>query len=86
MKPPLNEKYPTWNHTGFVHWDMGILSDKRFESLLQLLFADIWEDNLPFGLQGVLCLEDTSSDQGGFHCVPTMHKWINECTYYNLGN
>lgn len=29
---------------------------------------------LPFGLQGVLCLTDTTADMGGFRCVPGMHK------------
>ena len=35
---------------------------------------------LPFGVQGVLCLTDTEADQGGFQCVPGMHRslggWI----------
>jgi len=39
---------------------------------------NIWDENTPFGLQGVLCLEDTGDDQGGFHCVPGIHKWYKE--------
>jgi phytanoyl-CoA dioxygenase PhyH len=35
---------------------------------------------VPFGVQGVLCLADTEPDQGGFQCVPGMHRnleaWI----------
>ncbi len=52
-------------YVGFVHWDL-----------------DPWALRQPvtFGLQGVLCLEDTQENQGGFQCVPTMHRWINQCT------
>lgn len=41
---------------------------------------DPWEEKLPFGLQGVLCLEDTDANQGGFHCVPGMHRWVHDFT------
>eukprot|EP01114_Cavostelium_apophysatum_P023413 TRINITY_DN8812_c0_g1_i1.p1 TRINITY_DN8812_c0_g1~~TRINITY_DN8812_c0_g1_i1.p1 ORF type:complete len:228 (-),score=17.51 TRINITY_DN8812_c0_g1_i1:148-765(-) len=33
-----------------------------------------WDKYQPFGLQGVLALEDTEENQGGFHCVPGLHK------------
>src|SRR5688500_5495642 len=59
FKPPSNQRFPDYDHKGFVHWD-----------------ADPWRNDLPFGLQGVLVLEDTEEDQGGFHCVPGMHKYL----------
>jgi hypothetical protein len=35
---------------------------------------------VPFGVQGVLCLTDTTADMGGFQCIPGFHKnleaWI----------
>lgn len=33
---------------------------------------------LKFGVQGVLCLTDTSADQGGFQCVPGIHRHVEE--------
>jgi len=39
---------------------------------------DPWSSDLPFGLQGVLCLEDTPENCGGFHCVPGLHKTLSE--------
>jgi hypothetical protein len=42
--------------------------------------ADTSKLPVPFGVQGVLCLTDTEADQGGFQCVPGMHRnleaWI----------
>jgi len=39
---------------------------------------DPWNKEKVFGLQGVLCLADTAVNQGGFHCIPGMHRWIDE--------
>jgi hypothetical protein len=62
MKPPRHPAYPEWDHAGFIHWDV----DTR-----KL-------DRIPFGVQGVLALADTAEDQGGFQCVPGMHRGLDE--------
>ncbi|HLI49326.1 MAG TPA: phytanoyl-CoA dioxygenase family protein [Chthonomonas sp.] len=33
---------------------------------------------LPFAVQGVLCLTDTTEDMGGFQCIPGFHKGLEE--------
>lgn len=43
---------------GIIHWDADI---SRYP-------------NIPFRLQGVLALEDTSADMGGFQCVPSVYR------------
>src|SRR5438105_11827383 len=62
LKPPYNPKYPDYDHRGFIHWDID--TRKLHE--------------IPFGVQGVLCLTETTSDMGGFHCVPGMHRNLDE--------
>lgn len=39
---------------------------------------DLAETPVQFGVQGVLCLSDTTADQGGFHCIPSMHREVLE--------
>jgi ectoine hydroxylase-related dioxygenase (phytanoyl-CoA dioxygenase family) len=39
---------------------------------------DSTQDPIPFGVQGVLYLTDTSEDQGGFQCVPGFHNTFAE--------
>lgn len=62
MKPPRHPAHPEWDHCGVLHWDV----DTRKLP------------HIPFGLQGVLCLTDTAADQGGFQCVPGMHRGLEE--------
>lgn len=62
MKPPRHPDHPEWDHAGFIHWDV----DTRKLS------------SIPFGVQGVLCLADTAAGQGGFQCVPGMHRNLAE--------
>jgi ectoine hydroxylase-related dioxygenase (phytanoyl-CoA dioxygenase family) len=39
---------------------------------------DTSQEPLPFEVQGVLSLEDTPKDRGGFQCVPGFHRRIQE--------
>ena len=39
---------------------------------------DTSQDTIPFGVQGVLYLTDTSENQGGFQCVPGFHRLFPE--------
>jgi hypothetical protein len=58
LKPPVRPGQPDYDQPGFIHWDVDINS-----------YPDI-----PFRLQGVLALEDTSADMGGFQCVPSIYR------------
>jgi len=69
MKPPVNPKYPAWEHPPFLHWDV-----------------DLKECPIKFGLQGVLCLSDSTTDHGGFHCIPGMHRDTIEWSRAPLGD
>lgn len=40
--------------------------------------ADTSRLPIPFGVQGVLALTNTAADQGGFQCVPGMHRNLEE--------
>ncbi|RUS25294.1 hypothetical protein BC938DRAFT_472365 [Jimgerdemannia flammicorona] len=56
-KPPATESVPGYQHRGFIHWDCKIIN-----------YPDI-----PFRVQSVLALEDTTKDMGGFQCVPEIY-------------
>jgi hypothetical protein len=58
LKPPVRPGQPDYDQPGFIHWDIDISK-----------YPDI-----PFQLQGVLALEDTSADMGGFQCVPSIYQ------------
>lgn len=68
MKPPKRNSFPEFNNH-FIHWD---LDTSKLSS------------PMPYGirLQGVLCLADTSVNQGGFQCVPKLYvdleDWISK--------
>jgi Phytanoyl-CoA dioxygenase (PhyH) len=58
LKPPVRPDQPGYDQPGFIHWDTDM---NRYP-------------DIPFGLQGVLALEDTSADMGGFQCVPSIYR------------
>lgn len=58
LKPPVRPDQPDYDQPGFIHWDTDI---SRYP-------------DIPFRLQGVLALEDTSADMGGFQCVPSIYR------------
>jgi hypothetical protein len=57
-KPPVRAEHPEYDAPGFIHWDTDINK-----------FPDI-----PLQLQGVLALEDTTAEMGGFQCVPSIYR------------
>ncbi len=58
LKPPVRPDQPDYDQPGFIHWDIDISK----------------YPGIPFQLQGVLALEDTSADMGGFQCVPSIYQ------------
>ena len=39
---------------------------------------DVRQTPLPYEVQGVLYLVDTAEGEGGFQCVPGVHRWVSE--------
>ncbi len=39
---------------------------------------DVRQQPLPFLVQGVLYLVDTKAGEGGFQCVPGVHRWVSD--------
>jgi hypothetical protein len=64
MTPPGRADHPELD-SYFVHWDT---DTSELPSPLPR----------PHGVQGVLYLADTSEDQGGFHCVPSIYRDLEE--------
>ena len=58
MTPPSHEEHPELDY-GFVHWDVTLEDVPR-------------PVPQPHGVQGVVYLDDTTRDQGGFCCVPEL--------------
>ena len=53
---------------GFLHWDWGGWVDENASMLERPWFK----------VQGMLALADTSAEQGGFQCVPGVHRKLPE--------
>jgi ectoine hydroxylase-related dioxygenase (phytanoyl-CoA dioxygenase family) len=75
MTPPRDDDHPELDQS-FVHWDTDTspLPDRPVQSH--------GTERVPFGIQGVVYLRDTSEDQGGFQCVPSLfadlEEWVAE--------
>ena len=55
-------KNSVWNHQGTMHW----------------WDIDSRQSPIPFQVQGVLCLTDTDTNQGGFRCIPGFHRNLSD--------
>jgi hypothetical protein len=64
MTPPRREDHPELS-MGFVHWDADLSG----------VPTPIPQ---PYGVQGVVYLDDTSAEQGGFCCVPELYREIDD--------
>ena len=71
FKHPVLEEAPAWGQKesphpfgGFLHWDWGGWVDENASMLERPWFK----------VQGMLALADTSAEQGGFQCVPGVHR------------
>jgi len=64
MTPPAREDAAELD-SSFIHWDTDTTA---------------LPDPVPrpYGVQGVLYLEDTAAEQGGFQCVPSLYREIRE--------
>lgn len=60
MTPPQRDDHPELDNN-FIHWDID---------------TSLITEPIPFpcGLQGIVYLEDTSENQGGFQCVPSIYR------------
>ena len=60
FNPPVHPDHPDYDHPGMIHWDI----DPMTAALA------------PFRVQGVLYLDSTPPERGGFCCVPGHHTLI----------
>lgn len=71
MTPPKHEEYPEYS-SSFIHWDVDTspIPDRPVH--------EQGTPTVPFGVQGVLYLDDTTEDMGGFQCVPELYRDLDE--------
>lgn len=60
FNPPAHPDHPEYDHKGMIHWDIDPMEAAT----------------APFRVQGVLYLDHTPVERGGFCCVPGHHKLI----------
>ena len=72
MTPPRHPDHPELDNS-FLHWDAD-LSDGRS--------LDTSGTDLPYGVQGVLFLDEVDEEQGTFQCVPSVYRdlesWVED--------
>jgi len=68
LTPPVREERPSEGDNAFVHWDVDT------SPLPARPVRQGGTEAVPYGVQGVLYLDDTSEDQGGFQCVPSIYR------------
>ena len=64
MTPPRHPEHPELDHS-FLHWDADLTDGRSL---------DTTGTDLPYGVQGVLYLDDVSEEQGTFQCVPSVYR------------
>ena len=60
FNPPARADHPELDHPGMIHWDIDPATAHE----------------APFRVQGVLYLDETPAERGGFRCAPGHHKVI----------
>ena len=70
--PPSDPEHPEIDRALPLHWDMdaSTIPEKEIQRA--------GTSHVPYGVQGVLHLRDTSVDQGGFRCVPEVYQDLYE--------
>lgn len=71
MTPPRREEHPELD-ASFVHWDVDT------SDLPEIEVQSGGTPQVPYGVQGVVYLDDTTETQGGFCCVPSLYAELEE--------